>query len=68
MYKHKKHSDGALVSKEDHELTLSSYETPLDDYMEMVIGYGYVVLFSVAFSFTPLIVLCLSALELRVDA
>lgn len=68
LYRHQKKNNGHLMSREEYESTLSSYETPLDDYMEMVIGYGYVVLFSVAFPYTPLIVLFLSALELRVDA
>jgi hypothetical protein len=56
------------LSKEEKEVLNDKYDTPLDDYMEIVIAYGYVVLFSVAFPFVPLLALFLAVLEVRVDA
>ena len=52
---------------------LEPYENPLEvlsrqDYMEMVIEYGYVVLFSAAFPIVPLLAVCEILLEIRVDA
>jgi Calcium-activated chloride channel len=46
----------------------AEYETPLDDYMEIVINFGYVVMFSIAFPLFPLFSLLLGILEVRVDA
>lgn len=60
--KAKKLSDEELQSK------LSLYDTPLSDYMEVVIGYGYVVLFGASFPFTALLFLILIVIEMRVDA
>lgn len=53
---------------EEIESKKEMYETPLDDYMEIVISFGYVVLFGVAFPFVTVITLFLSVIELRVDA
>jgi hypothetical protein len=36
--------------------------------MEIVITYGYIILFSTAFTLTPLLALILAILEIRVDA
>ena len=47
---------------------LSDYESPMTDYMEMVIQYGYVVLFSASFTLTPLLAYILNIFEIRVDA
>ena len=47
---------------------LSDYETPLDDYMELIINYGYVVMFSIAYPLFPFISFLLNILEVRVDA
>lgn len=47
---------------------LTIYETPLDDYMELIINYGYVVMFSVACPLFPLFSFLLNILEVRVDA
>ena len=44
------------------------YETPLDDYMEIVITYGYIVMFSAAFPLLPLLALIMGVIEFRVDA
>ena len=46
----------------------SKYETPLSDYMEIALQYGYVVMFCPAFPLAPLLAFCLSLLEVRVDA
>ncbi|CAG9335333.1 unnamed protein product [Blepharisma stoltei] len=47
---------------------LEDYETPLDDYMEIVIDYGYVVMFSAALPLVPLLALGMNILEIRVDS
>lgn len=47
---------------------LDNYETPLEDYMEMVIDYGYVVMFAVAFPLAPLIAFVMVVIEVRIDA
>jgi anoctamin-8 len=47
---------------------LGAYETPMSDYMEMVIQYGYVALFSAAFTLAPLLAYILNLFEIRVDA
>ena len=52
----------------EQQSKLSVYETPLDDYMELIINYGYVVMFSVACPLFPLFSLLLNILEVRVDA
>lgn len=65
--KHRKFKDQVLPP-EEHQSCLSSYDEPLDDYMEIVIGYGYLVLFGVAFPFTPLISLFLCLVEMKVDS
>jgi hypothetical protein len=56
------------LSSIESQSKLSPYETPLDDYMELVINYGYVVMFSVACPLFPLFSLLLNILEVRVDA
>lgn len=56
------------MTPEEKEAKQSEYEAPLDDYMEVVISYGYFVLFGIAFPFSPLIALVLMVIELRVDA
>jgi len=40
----------------------------MTDYMELVIQYGYVVLFSASFTLTPLLAYILNIFEVRVDA
>jgi Calcium-activated chloride channel len=59
---------GNSLSSEEKQSIMSKYETTLEDYMEMVIGYGYLILFGVAFPFVPLICLFLAMVEVRVDA
>lgn len=55
---------GAIES----QAKLEEYESPLDDYMEMAIQYGYVVLFSAALPIIPLLALIEIIFEIRVDA
>ena len=47
---------------------LSDYESPLDDYMEMIIQFGYVALFGISFPIIGLFALIEITLEIRVDA
>lgn len=56
------------LSSIESQSKLAVYETPLDDYMELIINYGYVVMFSVACPLFPLFSLLLNILEVRVDA
>lgn len=56
------------MTQAEGQAKLSAYETPLDDYMEMVINYGYVVMFSTAFPIVPLLALFMASSELRIDA
>ena len=64
----KKYHEERVVSEEEWESKLSKYDTPLSDYMEVVILYGYVILFGSSFAFTPFLFLVLVAVEIRVDA
>lgn len=52
----------------EYESKLQSYESPLDDYMEMVIQFGYVSLFGAALPILPVLALIELMLEIRVDA
>ena len=45
-----------------------SYESPVDDYIEMIIEFGYVILFGTALPILPLILLIEIIVEIRVDA
>ena len=56
------------VSEEERQAKLSKYDTPLSDYMEVVIAYGYVILFGACFPFTSILFLLLIVIEVRVDA
>lgn len=47
---------------------MSEYSSTLEDYMELIIQYGYVILFSSAFTLTPLFAVILCVVEIRVDA
>ena len=52
----------------EQESKLETYESPLDDYMEMAIQYGYVALFGASVPYLPLLALIEILLEIRVDA
>lgn len=56
------------VTSVEAEAKLQEYETPLDDYMELIVNYGYVVMFSVAYPLFPFVSFILCILEVRVDA
>ena len=47
---------------------LEPYESPLDDYMEMAIQFGFVALFGASMPLIPLLALIEITLEIRVDA
>ncbi|GLD95464.1 hypothetical protein PINS_up004109 [Pythium insidiosum] len=49
------------------EAELEPYDT-FEDYTEMLIQFGYVTFFSLAFPLAPLLALCNNVLELRMDA
>ena len=42
--------------------------SPLDDYMDLIIDYGYVAMFSADFPIVPFLVFFLNIIEFRVDA
>jgi hypothetical protein len=52
----------------EQQSKLADYETPMSDYMELVIQYGYVILFSASFTLVPLLAYILNIFEIRVDA
>lgn len=56
------------LSEEEKQAKLSDYDTPLNDYMEVVISYGYVILFGASFPLTAALFLVLIIVEIRVDA
>ncbi|CAG9330895.1 unnamed protein product [Blepharisma stoltei] len=62
------HKGRKTMTSTEKQASLSEYETPLDDYMELIIDYGYVVMFSAAFPIVPLIALFVNIIEVRVDA
>lgn len=55
-------------SEYEKERLLEEYEAPLDDYMEIIIDYGYVTMFSSAFPPVALFSLLVNIFEIRVDA
>jgi hypothetical protein len=52
----------------EKEAKKESYESPLSDYIEMIIEFGYVVLFGTALPILPLLLLVEIIFEIRVDA
>ena len=56
------------MSYVEAQAKLEPYENPLEDYMEMVVEYGYVVLFSASFPIVPVLAVIEILLEIRVDA
>lgn len=52
----------------EKESKKESYESPLSDYIEMIIEFGYVVLFGTALPILPLLLLIEIVFEIRVDA
>ncbi|GMR47825.1 hypothetical protein PMAYCL1PPCAC_18020 [Pristionchus mayeri] len=56
------------VSQAELECVMPTYDRPLDDYLEMFIQFGYVLLFSPAFPLAAVSALLNNKLEVRVDA
>jgi hypothetical protein len=52
----------------EKEAVLTEYTSPLFEYMEVIIDYGYFILFSAAFPLLPVFALILVMVETRVDA
>ena len=52
----------------EEQAAMSNYSSTIEDYMELIIQYGYVVMFSSAFPLIPLLALVLCVVEIRVDA
>jgi len=57
-----------VKTRPEEEFALAPYETTFDDFNELLIQYGYVVLFIVAFPLTPLLALICNFIEIRLDA
>ncbi|CAJ0584413.1 unnamed protein product, partial [Mesorhabditis spiculigera] len=62
------YADGVEVTQAELESLMSVYERPLDDYLEMFIQFGYVLLFSPAFPLAAACALLNNLIEIRVDA
>jgi len=56
------------MSPTERESKMAPYDTPLEDYMEMVCQYGYVVMFSSVLTIVPVLALIEILVEIRVDA
>lgn len=56
------------LSPTEKQAQLDPYDTPMEDYMEMVCQYGYIVLFSSVFPVVGLLALIEILIEIRVDA
>lgn len=52
----------------EKEAKCESYESPLEDYIEMIIEFGYIVIFGTALPILPLILLIEIYIEIRVDS
>lgn len=57
-----------MLTEAELQSLMTVYARPLDDYLEMFIQFGYVLLFSPAFPLAALFCLISNALEIRVDA
>ncbi|CAD6197162.1 unnamed protein product [Caenorhabditis auriculariae] len=56
------------LTQAELESVMSTYTRPLDDFLEMFIQFGYVLLFSPAFPLAALCALLNNLIEIRVDA
>ncbi|WKY03920.1 hypothetical protein Q1695_005136 [Nippostrongylus brasiliensis] len=61
-------SDGPELSQAELESLMAVYDRPLDDYLEMFIQFGYVLLFSPAFPLAAVCAVINNVIEIRVDA
>lgn len=59
---------GDVVSKGELESCMFQYESTFDDYLELVIQFGYVMLFAPVFPLAALCALINNILEIRSDA
>eukprot|EP00457_Paulinella_chromatophora_P002018 gb/GEZN01002021.1/.p1 GENE.gb/GEZN01002021.1/~~gb/GEZN01002021.1/.p1 ORF type:complete len:801 (-),score=112.24 gb/GEZN01002021.1/:233-2635(-) len=66
--KEKAESEGRPLSQAEEEYYLEPYESTLGDFDEVVIQYGYVTLFAVAFPLSPLLALVNNYFETKIDA
>jgi len=57
-----------VKTRPEEEYELSAYESTFEDFDELVIQYGYVCLFVVAFPLAPLLALINNYVEIRLDA
>ncbi|KAL3867152.1 hypothetical protein ACJMK2_044375 [Sinanodonta woodiana] len=64
----KKTDSSLILSQAEVEITMSRYEDTFDDYLEMFIQYGYVILFSSSFPLAGLCALLNNIIEIRSDA
>eukprot|EP01012_Entosiphon_sulcatum_P035121 TRINITY_DN4459_c0_g2_i1.p1 TRINITY_DN4459_c0_g2~~TRINITY_DN4459_c0_g2_i1.p1 ORF type:complete len:973 (+),score=217.71 TRINITY_DN4459_c0_g2_i1:45-2921(+) len=63
--------DASLASRMtniDLEANLEPYTTPLDDYLEITLQFGYMAMFAVAFPMGPAMALFWNMIEIRIDA
>ena len=58
----------SIMNEMEKEAVLTEYQSALYEYMEIIIDYGYMVLFSSVFPLLPLFVLCSVLVEIRIDA
>jgi len=52
----------------EFQAKLSKYDTPLSDYMEIIMSYGYVILFGASFPFSLALLFFLIFVEIKVDS
>ncbi|CAG9319506.1 unnamed protein product [Blepharisma stoltei] len=52
----------------EFQAKLSKYDSPLSDYMEIIMTYGYVILFGASFPFSLALLFFLIFIEIKVDA
>ncbi|KAL4227959.1 Anoctamin-8 [Mactra antiquata] len=65
---HGNHSSELTLTQAEIESTMKRYEDTFDDYLEMFIQYGYVILFSSAFPLAALCALLNNVIEIHSDA
>ena len=58
----------ATLAPTEMQAQLDPYDTPMEDYMEMLCQYGYIVLFSSVFPIVSFLALLEILIEIRVDA
>lgn len=61
-------SDDPRIKQHQHESTLLVYDSTYEDYLEMYIQFGYVVLFASISPFAAVVALINNIVEIRIDA